>query len=248
MISAEYAMPVHAFLEWLALFAGARLYLRERRFTHPAEALQAENYAVLVGCLSGAALGNKAVFWLHNPELWLPEAGPLQFLLGGQSLVGGLLGGLIGVEAAKYLAGVRHSTGDSFVFPILLGVMIGRIGCFLAGLHDQTYGVPTSLPWGVDFGDGMPRHPTQLYEIGFALMAWGLLAKARPHVEHLPGLLFKIMLSSYLLWRLLIDGLKPVPHPYWLNLSGIQWVCLLALIGYLPLTFRQLCHQREAAA
>ena len=30
--------------------------------------------------------------------------------------------------------------------------------------YDFTYGTPTSLPWAHDFGDGVPRHPVQLYE------------------------------------------------------------------------------------
>jgi phosphatidylglycerol---prolipoprotein diacylglyceryl transferase len=248
MLSAEQAMPVHAALEWAAMLAGARLYFRERRFAALADALQPHNYAVLVGCLLGAALGNKAVFWLQNPQLWAPQAGWSQLLIGGQSMVGGLLGGLIGVESAKGVAGIRQSTGDNFVFPILLGLIIGRIGCFLAGLHDQTYGVPTTMPWGVDFGDGLRRHPTQLYEIAFAMMLWGMLVRARRRLRDCPGMLFKVMLTSYLLWRLLIDTLKPVPHAYALGLSGIQWVCLLALLCYLPVLLRQWRGAREAMA
>jgi len=34
------------------------------------------------------------------------------------------------------------------------------------------------------------------------------------------------------------DGLKPVRMPYPLGLSGIQWVCLVALAIYLPLVWR----------
>ena len=44
--------------------------------------------------------------------------------------------------------------------------MIGRWGCHFAGLADGTYGVPTTLPWGVDYGDHIARHPVALYESG----------------------------------------------------------------------------------
>ena len=54
-----------------------------------------------------------------------------------------------------------------------------------------------------------------------------------------PGLAFKLYLSGYLLWRLLVDAIKPVPYDYGLGLSGIQVVCLLALAAYLPLLIRQ---------
>ena len=154
-------------------------------------------------------------------------------------MVGGLLGGLIGTEVAKKALRVPGSTGDHYVLPVLFGLAIGRVGCFLVGLNDGTFGLPTHLPLGIDFGDGIPRHPTQLYEIVFAgLLAW-VFHRATPALAPQPGLRFKLMLCAYLLWRLAIDGLKPVPFAWPGGLSGIQWVCLVALAFYLPLTVRQ---------
>lgn len=234
------AHAVHAVAEAAGMALGARYYFAlRRRLGDNGSPLAGPNYAVLVGCFLGAALGNKAVFWIEVPQLWAEHGGFAGFFRGGQSMVGGLLGGLIGVEIAKKLAGVRYSTGDRFVFPILLGLIIGRIGCFLSGLYDDTYGLPTGLPWGVDFGDGVPRHPTQLYEIGFAALLWLALRRLRAYCAAEPGLLFKLMLSSYLLWRLGVDAIKPVPYAYPLGLSGIQWVCLVALAGYAPQTVKQ---------
>jgi len=65
-----------------------------------------------------------------------------------------------------------------------------------------------------------------------------MLARWRARLADRPGLRFRLMLVAYLLWRLLIDGLKPVPYVYPLGLSGIQWTCLAALIVYLPATVR----------
>ena len=81
--------------------------------------------------------------------------------------VGGLIGGLIAVEWTKRWLRVTIPTGDLLVVPLVAGIAIGRIGCFLTGLADRTYGLATGLPWGVDFGDGVLRHPTQIYEIVF---------------------------------------------------------------------------------
>lgn len=85
---------VHTVFETLAMMLGARFYLRLRRAESADVALlQGRNYAVLAGCLAGAALGNKLAFWFDEPQRW-PADGTLQtFLLGGQSIVGGLLGG-----------------------------------------------------------------------------------------------------------------------------------------------------------
>ena len=105
---------------------------------------------------------------LHNPAS----------LIGGKTIVGALTGGLIAVELLKRYIGLRHSTGDLYAIPLALGIAIGRIGCFLTGLPDNTYGTPARLPWAVDFGDGIPRHPTQLYEIAFLLLLIPLLYRA----------------------------------------------------------------------
>jgi len=231
---------VHTLLETGAMAIGARYYWHLRRQAGQPSALLGSGFFVLLGCLLGAALGNKTVFWIEMPHLWSEHGGLSGFFFGGQSMVGGLLGGLIGVEVAKKLSHHRNSTGDLFVFPLLLALMIGRLGCFLAGLNDGTYGIATGLPWGVDFGDGIPRHPTQLYEIAFAALLWISLARAQPRLVLVPGLTWKCLFCAYLLWRLLIDGIKPVPYAYSLGLSGIQWVCLLALLLYLPLLGRDL--------
>jgi phosphatidylglycerol:prolipoprotein diacylglycerol transferase len=89
--------------------------------------------------------------------------------MGGKTVVGALIFGLIAVELMKRYIGVRQSTGDLYATPLALGIAIGRIGCFLTGLSDNTYGTPATLPWAINFGDGIPRHPTQLYELAFLL-------------------------------------------------------------------------------
>jgi len=209
--------------------------------------LQPGSFAVVVGCILGAAIGNKLVFWIQVPHLLQVVEPDWRLLASGQSIVGGLLGGLVGVELAKKLAGLAGSTGDQFVLPLVAGTVVGRIGCFLAGLHDSTYGEPTALPWGVDLGDGVARHPTQLYDIAFVLALGLLLWRQRPLLARQPGLAFKLYLSGYLAWRLLVDGIKPVPYAYWLGLSGIQWVCLLALLCYLPVVARHWLRLRGPA-
>lgn len=88
----------------------------------------------------------------------------------GHSIAGAIAGGAIAVELFKLAAGIRGSTGAQFVAPLATGIAVGRLGCFFAGLADYTYGTPTTLPWAVDFGDGIPRHPAQLYESASMLL------------------------------------------------------------------------------
>jgi hypothetical protein len=94
------------------------------------------------------------------------------------SVAGALVGAIVAVEIYKAVRGIKGSTGVLFVGSFSLGVAIGRLGCFFAGIADDTYGVPTTLPWGVDLGDGVARHPVQLYESAsmVAFLALYLLA------------------------------------------------------------------------
>lgn len=242
------ANGVHFFFEWLAIFVGAFVYRRLRRQRGAEGALTGKTYFVTLGCIFGAAIGNKLVFWIEYadriPELLqgLMHNNPVAWgqLFAGQSIVGGLLGGLIGVELAKKLVGIKYSTGDDFVLPLIVGTVIGRIGCFLAGLNDGTYGVATAMLWGVDFGDGVARHPTQLYDMMFAVVWGGCLWHQRALLAAKPGLAFKLYLAGYLFWRLCVDAIKPLPYVFPFGLSGIQVVCVVALVIYLPFLVRDL--------
>ena len=234
-LDVQTAATAHGAIEFAAMALGAALYRQARRKSQLSAVTAPGAFALMVGLLLGAAIGNKLIFAIERPDLmlaWWHGEAPLRL---GQSIVGGLLGGLIGIETAKAITRQPASTGDLMVLPLCFGIALGRVGCFIAGLNDDTYGLPTTLPWGVDMGDGIPRHPTALYEIAFLALLGTLVTRERARLAPVPGLAFKCFLAAYLLWRLLIDGLKPVRYSYPLGLSGIQWVCLLALLAYLPL-------------
>jgi len=218
----------HFLFEGLAYLVGFRLYLALRRRSGDPIGDETRT-SVIVGAAVGAAAGSKLLHWLDAPGVTLAHARDLAFWTGGKTIVGGLLGGLLGVELTKRLVGESRSTGDLFALPLCAGMAVGRVGCFLTGLADHTHGVATGLPWGVDFGDGVARHPTQLYEI-----LWlGLTALwlARPRSSRRPGDAFRGFLIGYLGFRLALETLKPGPHEY-LGLDGIQVACLLGLAYY----------------
>jgi len=172
----HYLIHPHVFFETLAYFIafGAYLSLR-RRFGDPIST--PIRWALIAAAVAGAALGSKLLFWLEDPQLTWHNLHNPAYLEGGKTIVGALVFGLISVEIMKRYIGVRQSSGDLYAIPLAIGIAIGRIGCFLTGLSDNTYGIPTRLPWAVDFGDGIPRHPTQLYEIIFLLALIPILYK-----------------------------------------------------------------------
>jgi len=164
---------------------------------------------------------------------------PVAAWLGGKTIVGGLLGGLVGVEMAKLVLKWDHSTGDGFVVPLLVGMIIGRIGCQLSGLSDLTYGNVTTLPWGWNYGDDVARHPTALYEIlGLAGLAWIVHRRVFANKR---GDQFRAFMVGYFILRGGLDALKPPFGPpaagtlaprLWGALSPIQWACLAGLAYY----------------
>jgi phosphatidylglycerol:prolipoprotein diacylglycerol transferase len=129
------------------------------------------------------------------------------------SIAGALAGGIVGVELYKLARGIRGSTGVIWVGPIALGIAVGRLGCLFAGLADETFGVPTTLPWGVELGDGVARHPVQLYEslamLGF--LAVYLLALAR-RARWTEDRTFYLFIAFYAAQRFCWEFLKPYPR------------------------------------
>lgn len=153
-----------------------------------------------VGAIAGAYLSGSLTFW-----------GQGVFAL-AHSVVGALVGAIVGVELYKLARGIRVSTGIVFVGPFAAGVAVGRWGCLFAGLPDQTFGTPSSLPWAVDLGDGIGRHPVQVYEslamaVFFAVFAGGLRLRMPWAMRH--G--FYWLAIVYGAQRFLWEFLKPYP-------------------------------------
>jgi phosphatidylglycerol:prolipoprotein diacylglycerol transferase len=225
-------VAVHTLVEAGAYFIGFRYFLIERRrLALPVLADSDRSVWIAVSAIVGAAIGAKLGFWAEDPTSAFADFPDVRHLLEGKTIVGALLGGLAGVELVKRAIGAHGSSGDAFAFPLMIGIAIGRIGCFLSGLADHTYGNPTLLPWGVDFGDGVSRHPTQLYEIAF-LLAWMLLLYHRRERLDRLGDRFRAFMIGYLTFRLLVDAIKPVPYAYFGFLSGIQLLCIAGLCYY----------------
>lgn len=235
----RFAISAHFVFESLAYAVGFAWYRWDRRRFGGAIERRDRN-SVIVAAVLGAAIGSKLLAGMEDPRALADD--PWAVLLGGKTMVGGLLGGTIAVEWVKRRVGIKRRTGDLFAIPMAVAIAIGRIGCFFSGLGDHTYGSATKLPWGMDFGDGIARHPAQLYEIAFLLTLAVVLAWLR---KRLPpnGELFRIFLLSYLSWRLIIDFLKPEPTLF--GLSTIQWACALALLFYARDTIGMFSDRRQ---
>ena len=174
--------------------------------------------------LSFAAL--LGAFWFGTLNLHLSDIAGI-----GRSAFGALFGGIAGVELWKAFKRREGSTGVVYVVPLSVGMILGRVGCQFSGLYDLTYGAPTSLPWAWDFGDGIGRHPSPLYE-SLAMLAFlaGFLWWFRRAPQSVAAAGFYVFIAWYAAQRFLIEFTKP----YGEAIAGLDLfqIGALLLFGY----------------
>ncbi len=209
--------PVYVLIMAAAIVTGIVL----ARYTQaPLRLGSREKFFIGLGAFCGAMIGAKLPFVLSDWEGFLSGAA---WFSNGKTILCGLVGGYFGVELAKWLLDIRIKTGDSFAVPVAAAVAIGRLGCFHAGC---CYGTPTRLPWGVVFPtvDTLPRHPTQLYEAAFHLIAAIVLYQLLTRGV-LRGQLIKLYVLSYLVYRFVSELIRPEARLFG-GLTGYQWAAL----------------------
>jgi len=186
--------------------------------------------SIILGAALGALVGSRLVGFLENPLIEFTLNNAIT-LLNTKTIMGGLFGGLLGVELAKKIINESQSSGDLFVFPIILGIFIGRVGCFISGINEFTYGKVTTSAFGMDLGDGLLRHPTSLYELFFLIFLFIALKTVNNRLQLKNGDLFKIFMLSYFGFRFCIEFLKPNVF-YTIGLSSIQILCVICWLYY----------------
>lgn len=163
---------------------------------------------------------------------------------GGMSIHGGLMGGAFGFLWIcrkknidwKYLA-------DLLVPALAIALMLGRFGNFMNG---ELIGRPTDMWWGMDFGDGVVRHPATLYAMGkdffLALLFGYIILGFQKNPFWKKGSLFFAFLFCYGIVRFCVEFFR-APDPQlgllFLHLSMGQWLSLgvmvVGMVGVLKL-------------
>lgn len=232
-------MPIHAAFDVAASLSSLTLsYICYRwRLADAAARIDRAGPVYALALILGAVIGG---YGLGTANLYL---GGLHQV--ARSIVGALAGAIAAIELFKWARGISGSTGLIFVPAFAATVAVGRWGCFFSGLADETYGTPSTLPWAVDLGDGVLRHPVQLYE-SFSMMAflaYALVMLARRDSWFMRNGFYALVLF-YAAQRFCWEFLKPyaaVAGPF--NLFHL--VCA-ALIAYALLMMGR-GHERASA-
>ena len=199
----------------------------------------------------GGILGSKIYYLIENFDRVKVDPSGMIFSGAGLVFLGGLMGG---TAAVSYVIKKNNLPWSKFVdiaAPlVILGYAVGRIGCLLVG---DDYGLPTHLPWGISFAEGLPPstysifqtyypwislegfdpgvlkvHPTQIYE---SLICFGLfyyLYQKRTKIVVQGSLFFSYLVLAGV-ERFLIEFLR-LNQKYLFGLSGAQ-IIALSMIG-----------------
>jgi phosphatidylglycerol---prolipoprotein diacylglyceryl transferase len=225
---------------WLAAGAAIWWLARVRGIAFPSQSFELPYIAALV---FGAGLG---AYLFGTLNLWLSGQPGI-----ARSVEGALAGGIVAIELYKWKNGISLRTGARFALPLALGIAIGRIGCYLAGLDDFTYGTPTALPWGHDFGDGILRHPVQLYEsLAMAAFAAVYIVAVLRRNDTVITNGFYLALAWYGLQRFLWEFWKPygaVIGPLTLFHLLSLFILLYAVVMLVTAPAVRSTHERAAA-
>lgn len=222
-----YAVNSFGVMLYLAFVAGGFIWQSEL----DRKGLSGERvWDLVLLALFGGLVGAKLYWVLWNYEQL--AADPLGTIFSGAGLTwyGGFVVGLavvwMGIRKMELPVGASL---DGMALALPLSIAIGRIGCFLAG---DDYGMPTDSWVGIAFPEGFPPtrvevlearygitvdptlverfgevvpvHPTQLYEVGLSLIVFGVIFAMRKH-SHRAGWLFAAWLGLYGVQRFVIE-------------------------------------------
>jgi phosphatidylglycerol---prolipoprotein diacylglyceryl transferase len=213
-------LPTFGLMLWLAAVAAA--FILDRSFRRAG--IDSDAVGMVAVTVVAGIVGAKLWHVLDSPYEFREIGWRVLWDSAGFAWFGGLTFGL----AALVLQGWRAGIGGLRILDLAspaaaIGYGIGRIGCFLSG--DGCYGIPTNLPWGMSFPNGLEPtlervHPTPLYEFAAGLLiGWWLWIrgrKARP-----TGWILGEYLVLSGIARFLVEFIRRNPKILW-GLSNAQ--------------------------
>ena len=187
-------------------------------------------FGILFFGFLGARLMYVLEFGEHFENVWQR----LAFWQGGLVFFGGFIFASIYLVVQLYISQREKFWQwlDTALMAAVLGQAVGRISCFLNG---DSYGIESRLPWAVSFpvlGDGVLRHPTQIYEMLAYLFIFAVLLYLYQRRKRDGEVLFGGLIL-YSLARFLIEFLRYHSSGELLlnNLSYSQLISLVLLFG-----------------
>ena len=213
-------IPTFGLMLWLAAVTAA--VLMDRGFKRAG--LKADAVSMVAFTVVAGIVGAKLWHVIDTPAEFREAGWRVLWDSAGFAWFGGLVFGISALLFQGWWARIGTlRTLDLAAPSAAIGYGIGRIGCFLSG--DGCYGLPTNLPWGMSFPNGIepvfvPVHPTPLYELlaGLAIGWWLWRRAGKPFPT---GLILGQYLILSGLARFLVEFIRRNPKILW-GLSNAQ--------------------------
>lgn len=187
---------------------------------------------VLLGGRLGYVLFYEPAHFIKNP-LDIPAVWH-----GGMAFHGALLGSILAIVLFARRVGARPLSGlDLCAAAVPMGLFFGRLANFV---NAELWGRPSNVPWAMIFPgtDGIPRHPSQLYEAALEGLVLFLVLRYLTHSRlalQRPGLVGGSFMVGYGLARSFCEFFREPDPGHWLTLgpftAGIFYSLPMIAVG-----------------
>jgi phosphatidylglycerol:prolipoprotein diacylglycerol transferase len=239
----RFSIGTFGIMLWLAAVCGCLvLYRNFRRWRINADAIG----IVAISTVAGV-VGAKLWHVFETPHLLMQHPAELIFDRSGFAWYGGLIAAILALiwQGRSYGIG-KMAMLDLSAAAAAIGYGVGRLGCLTSG--DGDYGIPTNLPWGMSFPNGLVPteqrvHPTPIYELLAALViGWYLWRRGTPERPRPIGQITGEYLVLTGIARFLVEFIRINPKIYW-GMSNAQ----IASVGSIIFGFGLILWARRQA-
>lgn len=192
-------------------------------------------YSLTIWAIVAGLIGARLFHVMENLDYYSVEPWAIFAVQqGGLAIWGAVAGGALAVVIRARMKKLPlASLVDGAVPALLVGQIIGRLGCIVNG---DAYGGSTSMPWGFIYTHpdaripeqlwGIPTHPYPAYEMLWNIAVLIFLFRIRRHLKT-EGLLFFVYVSLYALGRFALSFVRQEKVWFW-GLQEAQVIALLA--------------------
>jgi len=220
----RFSIGTFGIMLWLAAVCGC--WVLHRNFAR--WKIKADAVGIVAVSTVAGVIGAKLWHVLEEPRLLIHQPLDVLFDRSGFAWYGGLIAAILALiwQGRSYGIG-KLAMLDLSAAAAAIGYGVGRLGCLTSG--DGDYGVPTHLPWGMSFPEGLVPtppgvrvHPTPIYELLAALViGWYLWRRGTPEKPKPVGQITGEYLALSGIARLIVEFIRINPRIY-LGMSNAQ--------------------------
>lgn len=231
----RFSVGTFGIMLWLAAVCACWvLYRNFRRWAVEADAIGIVAIATVAG-----VIGAKLWHVLESPQVLMQDPAGVLLDRAGFAWFGGLIAGILALLWQSRGAGLTKLGMLDLASPAAaIGYGVGRLGCLTSG--DGDYGIPTNLPWGMSFPNGLVPttqrvHPTPIYELIAAfVIGWILWKRSSPQTKRAAGEITGEYLVLSGIARFLVEFIRINPKIYW-GMSNAQMASLGSVLAGIAL-------------